>query len=306
MSIKISPMNAALGAEVTGFDVCKPLSGSDKNTILQAWHDHLILVIPEQPMNDEQLMAFTRNFGELEYSAEALVKSNYQLDSVFGSDKAVPPEIAVVSNIVKDGAAIGVLGSGEAFWHTDSSFVDIPPDGSLLHALEVPSTGGDTHFLNMYRAYETLPASVQRVIANLRANHSISHTSAGEPRKGFENVTDVTTLPGAQHPLVRTHPATGRNALFLGRRLNAYIVGLPVDESEDLLNQLWAHTINAEYTVGHHWRVGDTVIWDNRCAMHRRDSFDPDARRLMHRTQLKGTRPFYRVGEQASANEPAH
>lgn len=305
MPIKVSPMDTALGATITGFDVREPLSSSDRDAILQAWYDHLVLVIPEQPMTDEQLMQFTKNFGELEYSAEALVKSNYQVDSVFGSDKTVPPEIAVVSNIVKDGEPIGVLGSGEAFWHTDSSFVEIPPDGSLLHALEVPPSGGNTHFLNMYRAYETLPQATKQRIANLSVNHSISHTSAGEPRKGFENVTDVTTLPGARHPIVRTHPATGRSALFLGRRLNGYIVGLPVDESEALLDELWSHTVNVAYTMEHHWHVGDSVIWDNRCAMHRRDAFDPSARRLMHRTQLKGTRPFYRP-EREDAHAPAH
>ena len=140
----------------------------------------------------------------------------------------------------------------------------------------------------MYLAYETLPASLRDRIATLTANHDSSYTSAGTLRKGFDAVTDVSQAPGAKHPLVLRHPATGRKALYLGRRRNGYVVGLPLDESEALLDELWAHASKPEFAVAHRWRRGDLVMWDNRCTMHRRDSFDPAARRILHRTQLAG------------------
>ncbi|HET8996796.1 MAG TPA: TauD/TfdA family dioxygenase [Acetobacteraceae bacterium] len=291
MAIGIRPFQAGLGADITGVDIRAPLSPADRDQILAAWHNHLVVRFRGQPMSDEQHMAFTRNFGELEFAAEKLVERTYGVTSDTANRTGVPPQIAVISNIVENGKPIGALGSGEAFWHTDSSFVDVPPAGSFLRAIEVPPRGGATYFLNMYAAYDTLPDDVQHRIADLQAIHPMTHSSSGKPRKGFENITDVTQVPGPRHPLVRTHPDTGRKCLFLGRRLNAYVCGLPVEESEALLDRLWAHATQEKFTWRQEWQVGDLIIWDNRCAMHRRDPFDPAARRLMHRTQTKGTRP---------------
>jgi len=169
----------------------------------------------------------------------------------------------------------------------------MPPAASLLRSLEVPpsSAGGSTYFLNMYAAYETLPEETKRRIDGLTMIHAATHSSGGKAHKGFDSITDLSKVPGARQPVVRTHPETGRKALFLGRRINAYVLGLLVEESEELLDQLWDHTTQEKFTWRQDWRVGDLVWWDNRCAMHRRDAFDPSARRLMHRTQLKGTRP---------------
>ena len=269
----------------------QPLSPIDRDQILAAWHNHLVVRFRGQPMTDEQHMAFTRNFGELEFAADKLVQNRYGVGSNTVNRAGVPPQIAVISNIIENGKPIGGLGSGEAFWHTDSSFVEVSPAGSFLRAIEVPPSGGATYFLNMYSAYETLPETLKQRIAGLEAIHAMTHSSSGEPRKGFENITDVSQVPGPRHPLVRTHPDTGRKCLFLGRRLNSYICGLPVADSEALLNQLWAHATQEKFTWRQDWQVGDLIIWDNRCAMHRRDPFDPNARRLMHRTQTKGTRP---------------
>ncbi len=208
--------------------------------------------------------------------------------------KPAPPEISVISNIIENGRPIGGLGAGEAAWHTDSSFLDVPPAGSALRALEIPPEGGSTYFLNMYAAHGALPAELAARIAGMEAIHSIMHTSDGKPRKGFEDavVTEPTDIPGARHPLVRTHPVTGRKALFLGRRLGAYVVGLSFEESEKLLDELWSYTMQDRFAWRQDWRVGDLVLWDNRCAMHGRDPFDPQSRREMHRTQLKGDKPF--------------
>jgi taurine dioxygenase len=158
---------------------------------------------------------------------------------------------------------------------------------AILHALELPPTGGDTYWANMYLAYETLPAEMKTRIAGRRAVHDATYNSAGQMRKGYAEVADPRRAPGARHPLVSTHPETGRQCIFLGRRRNSYIEGLDLAESEQLLDALWAHATQPRFTFRQEWRVGDVVIWDNRCTLHRRDAFDPAARRLLHRTQIK-------------------
>jgi taurine dioxygenase len=143
----------------------------------------------------------------------------------------------------------------------------------------------------MYLAYETLPSELKRKIEGRKALHDATYNSAGMMRKGYKEVTDPREAPGARHPLVRTHPETGRECLFLGRRRNSYILGMELDESNALLDRLWAHATRAELTFRQQWQAGDVLIWDNRCTLHRRDAFDPSARRLMHRTQIKASVP---------------
>jgi taurine dioxygenase len=294
MTVHVLPFEAGLGADIRGIDIRQPLTPIERDQIRAAWLNHLVLRFREQPMTDEQHMAFTRQFGELEYNPAKLIEKQYGVETqTSGRHTEIPPEISVISNIVKDGKAIGGLGDGEAFWHTDSSFVDVPPAASLLRSLEVPpqSAGGSTYFLNCYTAYETLPEATKKRVDGLQMIHAATHSSGGKAHKGFETVSDVSKVPGARQPMVRTHPETGRKALFLGRRINAYVIGLPAAESEALLDELWEHTIQEPFTWRQDWEVGDLVWWDNRCAMHRRDAFDPSTRRLMHRTQLKGDRP---------------
>ena len=294
MAVEIHPFAAALGADIAGVDIRAPLSGEDRDAIRRAWLDNLVLRFRDMPMDDAQHMAFTRQFGELEYNPAKLIEKQYGVATgQSGRRREVAPEISVISNIVEDGKAIGGLGDGEAFWHTDSSFVDVPPTASLLRSLECPppSAGGSTYFLNCYAAYEALPDATKRRIDGMTMIHAATHSSGGKAHKGFETVSDLSQVPGARQPMVRTHPETGRKALFLGRRINAYVVGLSVEQSEELLDELWAHATQDRFTWRQDWRVGDLVWWDNRCAMHRRDAFDPASRRLMHRTQLKGTRP---------------
>ncbi|HVC56788.1 MAG TPA: TauD/TfdA family dioxygenase [Stellaceae bacterium] len=295
MNVQVFPFQeAGCGADIAGVDLSEPLNPEDRDAIRAAWLQHLVLRFRDQPLSDDQHMAFTRQFGELEFNPAVLIEKQYGVGTqTSGRRRELPPEISVISNILEDGKPIGGLGDGEAFWHTDSSFVEVPPAASLLRSLEVPppSAGGATEFLNMYSAYETLPADVKARIDGLTMIHAATHNSAGRAHKGFESVSDVTQVPGARQPLVRTHPETGRKCLFLGRRINAYVVGLAVAESEELLDFLWEHTCQERFTWKQEWRVGDLIWWDNRCAMHRRDAFDPTSRRLMHRTQLKGTRP---------------
>jgi taurine dioxygenase len=194
--------------------------------------------------------------------------------------------------VVENGQPIGQLGAYEAVWHTDMSYVAAPPSASALYSLEAPPSGGNTGFCNMYLAYDTLPAGLRHDIEGRLCRHDASRNSAGELRRGFVDAPDPTQVVGAEHPVVRTHPVTGRKALFLGRRPNAYIPGLPLADSEALLDALWAHCTKPEFAWYQQWRKGDLILWDNRCVMHRRDAFDPAARRVMHRTQIKGDRPF--------------
>lgn len=294
MTVEIHPFAAGCGAEIRGVDIREKLSTADRDAIRTAWLDNLVLRFRAVPMTDAQHMEFTRQFGELEFNPAKLIEKQYGVSTEKSGRKSeVPPEISVISNIVEDGKAIGGLGDGEAFWHTDSSFVDVPPAASLLRSLECPppSAGGATSFLNCYSAYDDLPKTLKKTIEGRTMVHAATHSSGGVAHKGFEHVDDLSKVPGARQPMVRTHPETGRKSLFLGRRINAYVIGLPVDESEELLDELWAHMIQDKYTWRQDWQVGDLIWWDNRCAMHRRDAFDGSKRRLMHRTQLKGTRP---------------
>lgn len=277
--ITVIPTGAALGADIVGVDLSQPLDAATFKAIEAGWHQHLVLRFRAQRLDDPGLLAFARRFGELDHApihAGAVVEDPH-------------PEITVMSNIKVNGKPIGNLGHYEAEWHTDMSYNEKTPIGSLLYSLEVPPEGGDTGFSNMYAAFETLPPDLKRAIHGKSCKHDSSRTSVGDLRKGYKDVTDPREAPGAVHPLVRTHPATRRNALFLGRRRNAYIVGLPLDESEALLDRLWAHASRPEFAWYQKWKAGDLVMWDNRCVLHRRDSFDDSHPRLLHRAQTKGT-----------------
>jgi taurine dioxygenase len=188
---------------------------------------------------------------------------------------------------------IGSLGAGEAVWHTDMSYLENPPKASMLYALEVPPAGGDTHFCNMYRAYDSLPDALKQRASLLGLKHDATYNSGGYVRQGLAATDDPVSSAGVYHPLVRTHPETGRRALYLGRRRNAYLRGLPLAESEALLDELWSYATRDETAWHnqwrHQWQPGDVVLWDNRCTMHRRDSFDPSSRRILYRTQIKST-----------------
>src|SRR5579883_2658863 len=280
VQLTVVPSGQSLGAEIQGLDLNR-VHDDEFAAIHQAWLDHLVVLFRGQHLTDEDLIRFSRRWGALDWAPVQETGRRF----VEGH-----PEIYVVSNVVENGVPIGSLGAGEAAWHTDMSYLDDPPIASMLYAIEVPAAGGNTGFCNMYSAYEALPAELKRRIADLRLKHDATYNSGGYLRAGTTANDDPRTSAGAVHPLVATHPESGRRCLYLGRRRNAYIIGLPLDESEALLDELWTHATRAEFTWYNEWRVGDLVMWDNRCTMHRRDPFDPAARRIMHRTQIKGAR----------------
>jgi taurine dioxygenase len=277
-SIDVIPTRAALGAEVGGVDL-KNLDELQFTALERAWHEHQVILVRDQTLSDQDLIAFSRRFGDLDWAPVQETGRRF----VEGL-----PEIYIVSNVTVNGQPIGSLGAGEAVWHTDMSYLDVPPMASMLYALEIPASGGNTSFCSMYAVYEALPAELKRRIADLKIKHDGTYNSGGYLRQGVAATDDPRTSPGAVHPLVCTHPDTGRRMLYLGRRRNAYLMGLELAESEALLDQLWDFVAGPEFAWEHVWRVGDLVLWDNRCTMHRRDPFDSSARRIMHRTQIKG------------------
>ncbi len=277
-AFEVIPTGAALGATVNGVDL-RHLSEATFARIMQAWHEHSVLLFRGQTLTDQDLIAFSRRLGDLDWAPVQETGRRF----VEGL-----PEIYIVSNVKVNGEPIGSLGDGEAVWHTDMSYLELPPKASMLYALEIPPTGGNTSFCTMYGVYEALPQPLKDRIAGLKIKHDGTFNSGGYVRQGVTPTDDPRQSPGAVHPLVCTHPASGRRMLYLGRRRNAYLVGLELAESEALLNELWSVVDRQEFSWEHVWRVGDLVLWDNRCTMHRRDAFDPDSRRIMHRTQVKG------------------
>lgn len=277
-SLRTIPSGHALGAEIQGVDL-RDVNDAVFESIHQAWLEHLVVLFRGQDLSDEDLIRFSQRFGQLDWAPVQETGRRF----VEGH-----PEIYVVSNVIENGVPIGSLGAGEAVWHTDMSYLENPPKASMLYALETPATGGNTYFCNMYAACDGLPPALQRRVSCLTLKHDATYNSGGYVRQGMAAMDDPVSSAGVYHPLVTTHPETRRRALYLGRRRNAYIGGLPLAESEALLDELWQYATRDAFTWPHAWRVGDLVLWDNRCTMHRRDAFDASSRRILHRTQIKG------------------
>jgi taurine dioxygenase len=276
-ALLVKPTGEGLGAEIGNIDLRK-LDDGLFTELHRAWLQNLVLLIRDQQLTDADLISFSRRFGDLDWAPVQETGRRF----VEGL-----PEIYIVSNVLENGEPIGSLGHGEAVWHTDMSYVERPPKASVLYALETPETGGNTYFVNMYSAYAALPAELQQRIAGLQVKHDGTYNSGGYVRQGVTPSADPRDAPGTFHPLVYVHPETRKPALYLGRRRNAYIDGLPLAASEALLDDLWGYVNREAFSWMHVWRPGDLVLWDNRCTMHRRDAFDAHARRILHRTQIK-------------------
>jgi taurine dioxygenase len=227
-----------------------------------------------QELSEEDEVRFAECFGEL---AKTL--------NVHATGKH--PATMLISNIRKDGKPIGALPDGEMQFHTDQCYIERPAKGSMLYAIEVPSVGGNTLFANAYMAYETLPDEVRRRIDGRRAINAYDYATASVKR-GTQLGEGV---PHHSHPVVRTHPATGRKALYVNRLMTLAIEGLPQAESDELLNFLFDHQEQRQFVYEHVWRVGDILMWDNRCTLHARTDFSSDERRLMRRVTILGEKP---------------
>jgi taurine dioxygenase len=294
-AFRVIPSGAALGAEIRGVDFSRAVPDPVKEALRKAWAEHMVLLMRGQTLTDEQLLACSGIFAPPHDAASRKyhLKVGHAVDDSYMVSKHA--SITIISNLDASGKPVmdnGGLGSYEVVWHTDNSYVKVPPAGSMLYSLEVPlDGGGDTSFNNQYLAYEELPEDLKRAIEGKYQVHDSSRNSAGVLRPGVKLPEKPEEVEGPVHPLVRVHPVTGRRALYLGRRRvwpSNYIVGLSNEDSERLLDQLWAHATQPKYAWTHKWRVGDVVLWDNRCCMHYRTEIDVAQRRVMHRTTIKG------------------
>jgi len=293
-NLKVIPTGGPLGAEVDGIDFALPVPDDVKEALRQAWADHSVLIFHNQNMTDAHLIAASNIFGGVQVGG---ARAYFMRD---GEDKNQQllsdyPEITPITNLGPDGEPVKAnagLGSAEVIWHSDNSYVEVPPAGSMLYALELPTNGGgDTFFNSQYLAYETLPDDLKEAVEGKYQVHDSSRNSAGVLRPTAKLPTKPEEVEGPTHPLVRVHPVTGKPALYLGRRRvwpSNYIVGLSNEESEALLDRLWEHATQEKFSIMHVWKPGDAVVWDNRCAMHYRSEVDPTQRRVLHRTQIKG------------------
>lgn len=300
-AFELVPMNAALGAEVRGVDLSH-LDDALFDRIHRAWLDHLLLVIRAQSIEARHLVSFARRFGTPVTSSNLHQRdlSERTANRLFD----LPPEVTVVTNLKTDGKPVGILGDGEVVWHSDFSFKERPTAARMLLAVELPPAGqGKTYFVNCYAAYETLSDATKRRLSGKTIKQGNVVDTAMKLRPGAKLDADVRELPGPSHPIVASHPVTGRSMLYLGRRHSAYVNGLSIEDSEALLNELWAHCTDARLCYTHEWQLGDVVVWDNQATIHRRDPFDSSSRRVLYAAQVEGERL---VEKPDALSRPAH
>jgi taurine dioxygenase len=268
------PLSAALGLEILDIDLREPLPGEIVAQLREAWHEGLILLLRDQALSEADQVRFAEYFGAPARTLNVHATGNH-------------PAVMLISNIRKDGKPIGALPDGEMQFHTDQCYVERPAAASMLYAIEVPSVGGNTLFTNAYLAYETLPAGIQQRIDGRKAINAYDYANASTIR-GTRLAEGV---PQYAHPVVRTHPATGRKALYVNRLMTIAIEGLSPAESDGLLQALFDHQEQRRFVYEHVWRVGDILMWDNRCTLHARTDFEPTERRLMRRIAILGEKP---------------
>ncbi len=282
-TFEIRPFSGAVGAEIIGLDLAQPVNAEDFTRIHRAHLDHHVLVFRDQRITPQQQIAFSRRFGELQIH----VLKQFLLSG--------HPEILIVSNIVENGQNIG-LGDAGKFWHSDLSYKELPSLGSMLHAQELPSEGGDTLFADMHKAWDAVPQALRQVVENRSAAHSYTARYAETKFEGNWRPTltaeQLAQVQEVIHPVVRTHPENGRKALFVSEGFTTRIVGLPEDESRDVLQQLYALSVLEQNIYRHQWQPHDLVFWDNRSLTHLATGCPAHLRRKLYRTTIQGDAPF--------------
>ena len=286
MSMQIEPLSPALGARITGVDLREPLDGETFRRIHQAALDHLVLLFPGQEIGVEDQLRFTGMFGDV---------GARNRPTPMPEGERVPPTVMLVSNIRVDGKPIGSLPDGEMMFHADGAYTERPKRFTMLYAIDVPATGGDTKFANLYEAYEALPDDLKRRLAGCHAEQVFYSDSV-------QKHEPAGPLSGSWvHPVFIEHPETGRTALFVSRLMTTRIIELPEDESAAVLEQLYNHTEKPEFVYEHAWTPGDLVMWDDRCTNHARTHFAKTERRQLRRTTVAGTPLAAAKGEEAAA-----
>jgi taurine dioxygenase len=284
MSLVVKPLSLALGAEIVDIDLSRDLSSETVADILAAWHQHLVLLFRNQSLSEDDQIRFVKHFGVLQ-------KRRRPPEARNEASKIKYPELTMlVSNIRENGKVIGSLPDGEMHFHSDFCYLESPAKGTFLYAIEVPSKGGDTLFLNMYTAYETLPPALKARVNARKAVNAYHYESP--TREVNETKLDLSVHPHYAQPIVRTHPDTQRKALYVNRLMTWTVEGMDEAEGGALLDQLFAHIEQAQFIYAHHWCVGDLVMWDNRCTLHARTDFSDKERRLLRRHVVSGDRAF--------------
>lgn len=269
MAIRVTPVDAPFGAEISGIDIGAPLSDSDRDAIEAAFLRHAVVVFRGQRLTDEQHMAFARRFGEPELSVAATLSAGKRMKYA---------EMVDISNLRHTGELrqpedrARLIGFGNQLWHQDSGYREAPAAYSMLYAHATPDSGGDTEFCDLRAAYDALPGDQQAQVEGLSATHEYAFSRAA---LGFTEFTaqERAALPPVAHPLVAVHPQTGRKSLFIGAYASQ-VVGWSVPEGRLLLLDLMLHAAQRRFVYAHKWRAGDLVVWDNRCTMHRGRPFD--------------------------------
>lgn len=288
-NLDIVPSGGLLGADVFGFDAGLAVGDDTMALIRESFGKYGVLCFRDQALDEDQLVAFTRRFGE----TASYVLSDYALDD--------HPEILIVSNILEDGAPIGLSDAGTT-WHTDMSYIPVPPAATILHAKEVPIADdgqilGDTLFSSTAAAFEALPQDLQARLEGRKTTHSYEAKHARRAQEGKSNRKPITqaqrdSLPPASHPVVRTHPQTGRRCIYVVAGECVGIDGIPDEEAADILEMLAVHCVKPEFHHRHKWQIGDVLIWDNCLVQHLAlHDYSLPQRRLMHRTTVKGSVP---------------
>ena len=269
------PLAPGIGAEIVGLDLSRPMSDASFAAVERAWHRHNVLLFRDQTLSEEQEVAFGGRFGPLAQRINKVPTGHVK-----------HPSVMLISNLRENGALIGALPDGEMYFHSDQCYVERPSMAAILYAIEIPSKGGNTLFANGYLAYETLPEEIKAELQGKRAlnvyDYENAATTGGEPSE---------SAPRYAHPVVRTHPATGRKALFVNRLMTREIIGMPKAKSRRLLETLFDHQEQPQFVYEHVWRPGDLLIWDNRCTLHARTDFDASERRLLRRVAVLGEKP---------------
>lgn len=282
-NFEVRPFSAAVGAEIIGLDLSRPLNDADFARVHRAHLDYNVVVFRDQRITPQQQIDFSRRFGVLQiHVLKQFLLANH-------------PEVFIISNIVKNGQPVG-LGDAGKYWHSDLSYKEFPSLGSMLLAQELPEEGGDTLFASQQLAYETLPAELRQAIDGKRAAHSYTARYADEVFKGIRRPTlteaQLAEVKAVVHPVVRTHPETGRKGLFVNENFTTHILDVPEDESRQILTELYAHSAKPEFIYRHQWQPNDMVFWDNRALIHLATGCPSHLRRRMHRTTIQGDVPF--------------
>ena len=271
-SLAIRPLSSSFGAEILGIDLSKDISAMDQMVISELWAKHQLLLFRGQSLGEEDLVRPSRYIGDLEIHIrrEYLSEEN--------------PEILLVSNIKKDGRSVGILSDTEVSWHYDQIYLPRPAVGSMLMAVKLPSSGGQTSFADMTAAFEALPDEIKTKINGTKAVQSYEAFNA--QFSVATNKTQKKLSPDIEQPLVRTHPISGRKALYICPGMTTQIVGMDAHESAEMLDYLFNWSVRPEFVYTHNWQKGDVLLWDNASTMHRREPFDGNDERLMKRTTI--------------------